>query len=149
MNHIKNFRLFNNTLSVKKTNEEIAISTILGGLSIAAVVKKVYDEYKNWTAKRGLKETGRTAESLDGIIFREYTYRGKDYYGVTFEDETRDDGYTNPRVLLFNIDSPEGRMKLQEILRDKIIWSQSDESRMDDDYDRKLGQFVADEVVYL
>ena len=75
MKHIKSF------INYEKTNEEIAISTVLGGLAIARVVKKVYDEYKNWSAKRGLKETGRTAEREDGIIFRqEYLEQAEKFY---------------------------------------------------------------------
>ena len=125
--------------------EEIGIGAVLGGAAIAALAKKAYGAYKNYALKKGMKETGEEKKGSNGIIAKEYMSEkdGKTYWGITYQDDTRDSGYEKPRMFLF---TPE---KIDKVLNADLKFATSDEDMMADGADQKLGQFIADKVVML
>jgi hypothetical protein len=129
----------------KEKLEEIGIGAVLGGAAVAALAKKAYGAYKNYALKKGMKETGNEKKGTNGIIAKEYMSEkdGKTYWGITYEDNTRDSGYEKPRIFLFN---PE---KIDKVLNSDIQFATSDEDSMADGAEKKLGQFIADKVVML
>jgi hypothetical protein len=92
-----------------------------------------------------MKETGNEKKGTNGIIAKEYMSEkdGKIYWGITYEDNTRDSGYEKPRMFLF---TPE---KIDKVLNSDIQFATSDEDSMADGAEKKLGQFIADKVVML
>jgi hypothetical protein len=129
----------------KEKLEEIGIGAVLGGAAVAALAKKAYGAYKNYALKKGMKETGNEKKGTNGIIAKEYMSEkdGKTYWGITYEDNTRDSGYEKPRMFLF---TPE---KIDKVLNSDIQFATSDEDSMADGAEKKLGQFIADKVVML
>jgi hypothetical protein len=124
--------------------DEIGIGTILGGVAIAALVKKAYDKYKNYAERKGLEETGEEKRGKNGVVSKEYTTKdGGTYWGITYEDKTRDEGYTNPRIFLFTPD------RIDKVLNADLNFATSDEDMMSDNYEKKFGQFTADKIVKL
>ena len=125
--------------------EEIGVGAVLGGAAIAALAKKAYGAYKNYALKKGMKETGEEKKGSNGIIAKEYMSEkdGKTYWGITYQDDTRDSGYEKPRMFLF---TPE---KIDKVLNTDLKFATSDEDMMADGADQKLGQFIADKVVML
>jgi hypothetical protein len=125
--------------------EEIGVGAVLGGAAIAALAKKAYGAYKNYALKKGMKETGEEKKGSNGIIAKEYMSEkdGKTYWGITYQDDTRDSGYEKPRMFLF---TPE---KIDKVLNTDLKFATSDEDMMADGADEKLGQFIADKVVML
>jgi len=124
--------------------EEIGIGAVLGATAVAVLAKNAYDKYKNYASRKGMKETGNEKKGSNGIVAKEYKLKdGSTYWGVTFEDKTRDQGYTDPRILLF---SPE---RIEKVLNTDLKADESDEARMSDNYIKRLGQFTADKVIML
>ena len=83
--------------------EEIGVGAVLGAAAIATLAKKAYDKYKNYASRKGMEETGNEKKGSNGIVAKEYKLKdGSTYWGITFEDKTRDQGYTDPRILLFS-----------------------------------------------
>ena len=125
--------------------EEIGVGAVLGGAAIAALAKKTYGAYKNYALKKGMKETGEEKKGSNGVIAKEYMSEkdGKTYWGITYQDDTRDSGYEKPRMFLF---TPE---KIDKVLNTDLKFATSDEDMMADGADQKLGQFIADKVVML
>ena len=125
--------------------EEIGVGAVLGGAAIAALAKKAYGAYKNYALKKGMKETGEEKTGSNGITAKEYMSEkdGKTYWGITYQDDTRDSGYEKPRMFLF---TPE---KIDKVLNTDLKFATSDEDMMADGVDQKLGQFIADKVVML
>lgn len=134
-----------------KSLEEVGVLTALGAAGIALVAKKAYDKYKNYGLRKGMKpvlgDDGKEVvkKGANGVVARQYTYDkdGKTYWGVTYEDRTRDQGFENPRILLFR---PE---RIDKVLNADLKWDTSDEARQTDGYEKSLGQFYADKVVML
>ncbi len=124
--------------------EEIGVGAVLGAAAIATLAKKAYDKYKNYASRKGMEETGNEKKGSNGIVAKEYKLKdGSTYWGITFEDKTRDQGYTDPRILLF---SPNN---IEKVLNTDLKADESDEARMGDNYTKKLGQFTADKVIML
>ena len=83
---------------------------------------------------------------LQEIIDEEYEDNdsGETFWGVDVTDHTRGEGYEERRVLLFKGDNPQ---RIEKILNSEIHHDFSDEAYMDDDYEKKWGQFSADKVI--
>jgi hypothetical protein len=128
----------------KEKLEEIGIGAVLGTAAVAALAKKAYDKYKNYSLKKGMEETGNEKKGTNGVTAKEFKSKdGNTYWGVFFQDSTRDQGYEKPRILLFTQD------KIDKVLNTKLQGGDPDEDRMADNFDKRLGQFTADKVIML
>jgi hypothetical protein len=129
----------------KNINEGVLMT--LGGLALGgAVIKKAYDYIKNRQLKNKMTETGNVKKSADGsFTMKQYedNETGEKFWGVDVTDKTRDEGFQERNVLLFN-DDPK---TIERILNSEVKHDFSDESYMDDDDDSKFGQFRADRVM--
>lgn len=130
----------------KNLNEGVLMT--LGGLALGgAIVKKAYDYIKNRQLKNKMTETGNVKKSADGkFTMKEYedNESGETFWGIDVTDKTRDEGFQERNVLLFKGDNPE---RIEKILSSELKHDFSDESYMDDDHNRKFGQFRADKVM--
>lgn len=130
----------------KRLNEGVLMT--LGGLALGgAVVKKAYDYIKNRQLKNKMTETGNLRKSDNGkFTMKEYkdNETGEIFFGIDLIDKTRDEGFQDRNVLLFKGDDED---RIERILNSEIKYDFSDEGRMDDDHDRKFGQFRADKVI--
>jgi hypothetical protein len=139
-------RVINEESKNKKNINEGVLMT-LGGLALGgAIVKKAYDYIKNRQLKNRMTETGNVKKSADGsFTMKQYedNESGEKFWGVDVTDKTRDEGYQERNVLLFN-DDPK---TIEKILNSEIKHDMSDESYMDDDHDSKFGQFRANKVM--
>jgi hypothetical protein len=140
-------RVINEEQKNKKNLNEGVLMT-LGGLALGgAIVKKAYDYIKNRQLKNRMTETGNVKKSADGkFAMKEYedNESGETFWGVDVTDHTRGEGYEERRVLLFKGDNPQ---RIEKILNSEIHHDFSDEAYMDDNYDRKWGQYNADKVI--
>ena len=135
------------TRSDKKYLNEGVLLT-LGGIALGAgIIKKAYDYLSNRSLERDMEETGEVKTGSNGVVMKEYMENstGDIYYGVEVVDKTRDEGFQKKHVLLFKGDNPE---RIERILNSEIKYDTSDESMMDDNHDRKFGQFRADKKIY-
>lgn len=94
-----------------------------------------------------MTETGNIKRSKDGkLTMKEYedNESGETFWGIDVTDKTRDEGFQDRNVLLFKGDNPE---RIEKILNTEIKHDFSDERYMDDDHNKKFGQFRADNVI--
>ena len=144
-------RIVRRVISEEKRNERRLNESVLmtlGGLALGgAIVKKAYDYIKNRKLKNKMTETGNIKRSKDGkLTMKEYedNESGETFWGIDVTDKTRDEGFQDRNVLLFKGDNPE---RIENILNSEIKHDFSDESYMDDDHNKKFGQFRADNVI--
>jgi hypothetical protein len=129
----------------KKINESILLT--LGGVALGAgIIKKAYDYISNRMLDSRMEETGETKKGSNGVVMKKYedNETGELFWGIDVTDKTRDEGFRKRNVLLFKND-PE---RIERILNSEIIFDDSDEARMSDNFDSKFGQFVADKKIY-
>ena len=120
----------------------------LGGIALGAgIIKKAYDYLSNRALDRDMEETGNVKEGSNGVVMKEYIENstGDVYYGVEVIDKTRDEGFQRRNVLLFKGDNPK---RIERILNSELKHDTSDEAMMDDNYEDKFGQFIADKRIY-
>ena len=127
--------------------EELGVIPIMGGLItakvIASLAMKAYKNYKNNILKKGLKETGNEKKSKDGIVAKEYELNNEKYWGITYQNPTKNSGFEEPRIFLFKPD------KIDEVLKADLKWDTSDEEKEANDYNKKFAQFKADKIIML
>ena len=134
--------------SNKKVVNE-GLLTILGGMVISAAITGIYKWVSNYNLKTRMEETGQIKKSKDGkIVMKQYKDKkdGSIYWGVDFTDSTKDEGWREPRILLFKGDDPhrvERIIKSYEVDPEKFF-NYSDEDMMSDDWDKRFGPNVAD-----
>jgi hypothetical protein len=135
----------------KNINESVLLT--LGGIALGgAIIKKAYDYLTNRSLINKMTPTGNVKKSTggdqQGNFFTMKEYRDNDtdeiYWGIDVTDDTRDEGFRDRKVLLFKGDDPQ---RIERILKLEVAHDFSDEARMDDDYEKKFGQFKADKVM--
>jgi len=133
-------------------NESLLLT--LGGIALGAgVMKRAYDYLSNRSLKNKMVETGEVKRSSSGkYVMKQYEDKntGELFWGIDVTDKTRDEGFQDRNVLLFDAKDPK---RIEDILNyyeknpGHMSHFDSDEMRMSDDYEKRFGPYIADRSI--